>query len=285
MCLDTPAFAANLATVFTPDFKFYVPYGIGTYAGVNSVAEYLGMDFTALTHGYWQNDTTPDPTKRARLEVSADGSTWISGSTAKGNFLRGLLPYTEAYTEQELKFEGCNTLASSDSLLPTDGLRFLIERYVQTSDLSKRWGIEDICRYHTRYCADDPMTRQYASEQECIDYMNTLPLYTAACGPNRPLNGHSLPCKFKHHFMIPTNPKLHCPHIGPMGMMDPNHHFKCDDTAECSADEGQDAWPPVSAIGASTPADVRQLFEESNVGFETEPFGCAVPTTETDHPM
>ena len=85
--------------------------------------------------------------------------------------------------------------------------------------------------------------------------------------------------------MIPTNPMLHCPLIGSMGMMDPNHHFKCDDTAECSADEGQNAWPPVSAIGANTPTDVRQVFEQSNVGFETEPFGCAIPTTETDHPM
>jgi hypothetical protein len=166
---------------------------------------------------------------------------------------------------------------------PTEGFRFIIERYVQASDLSKRWGLEDICRYHTQYCADDPATRQYESEEACLEYLGGLPLYTEACGPNRPLAGHSIGCKLKHHFMVPTNPKLHCPHIGPLGSADPNHKFKCDDTSECSQDQGQDAWPPILAIGANTPADVVSAFEESNVGYETEPYGCAIPTDDHEH--
>lgn len=283
MCLDTPAFSQQLAAVFAADVDVNVPYGIGTYRGIQDVSEYLGIAFAGLNHGYWENDTTPDPTKRARLEVSSNGSAWTTGGTTRGSFARGLLPYTDLYLEQEVSFEGCGSLVSDYTVLPNDGMRFLIESYVQTADLSKRWGVEDICRYHTQFCADDPETRQYASEEECLQYIGDLPLYTEACGPNRPLNGHSVSCKLKHHFMIPANPKLHCPHIGPLGAHDPNHHFKCDDTAECSEDQGQDGWPTIAAIGANTPANVVSAYEESNEGYETEPFGCAIPSGEHEH--
>jgi hypothetical protein len=280
MCFDTPTFASKMATVAESDVRVSVPYGIGTYTGIHDVSEYLGMSFSGLTHGFWQNNTTPDRTKRARLDVSADGSLWTSGSTLGGDFVRGKLPYTDAYIEQAAKFNGCGTLVAGYTVLPTDGMAFWIERYVQGADLSKRWGLEDICRYHTKFCADDPTTRQYESEQECLDYLGQLPLYTEKCGPNRPLNGHSISCKFKHHFMIPANPKLHCAHIGKVGQSDVNHHMKCDDDMECSDDEGQNAWPPITHIGANTPQEVIDVYNENNVGFETEPFGCAVPSTE-----
>ena len=215
--------------------------------------------------------------------MSADGSTWSTGGTTRGNFARGLLPYEDLYLEQEVKFEGCSTLVTHYDVLPNEGMRFLIESYVQTADLSKRWGVEDICRYHTEFCAADPETRQYDSEAECLQYIGALPLYTEACGPNRPLNGHSVSCKLKHHFMIPANPKLLCPHIGPLGAHDPNHHIKCDDVTECSEDQGQNDWPPIVAIGDNTPASVEAAYEESNAGYETEPFGCAVPSGEHEH--
>jgi hypothetical protein len=260
-----------------------VPYGIGTYKGLHDVAEYLGMAFMGLNHGFWFHDITPDPTKKGRLDVSADGHVWNTGGTSKGNFARGSLPYTDLYLENAIRFEGCSALASDYSVKPTDGLRFVIERIVQAADLSKRWGLEDICRYHTMFCAGNPETEQYASEQECLEYLGSLPLYTEACGQNRPLAGHSISCKLKHHFMIPANPMLHCPHIGPLGMHDPNHHIKCDDEAECSTDQGQASWPPVLAIGASTPADAVSAYAQSNVGFESEPMGCAIPSGEHEH--
>ena len=52
---------------------------------------------------------------------------------------------------------------------------------------SKRWGVEDICRIHEVFCAPNPDTRQFASTQQCIEYMESLPLYSAGCGPQRPL--------------------------------------------------------------------------------------------------
>ncbi len=282
-CLDLPAFQAKIAKTFTTDVNFTVPYGIGTYSGHQNVAEYLGMSFTSMTHGFWLNDTTPDPSKRAMLEVSADGRTWSIGSTSKGSFLRGQLPYDQAYVMQKVQFRACETLASDYTIEPTDGLALFVSRFVQTTDLSQRWGWEDICRYHTQYCANDPRTRQYESEEQCRDYLRSLPLYTSACGPNRPMAGHSLSCKFKHHFMIPANPLLHCAHIGPKGKLDAHQHLKCDDAVECGKDQGQDNWPAVEGIGRDLPDDIRKVFEASNQGSETEPFGCVLPSKDNTH--
>ncbi len=282
-CFDTNTFIHQLLASFDPDIEVFIPYGIGTYTGIDNVAEYLGMAMTSLNHGFWLYDSTIDTTKPATLGVSTDGSTWIQGSTFRGSYVRGALPYTDAYTEQQAMFEGCSTVVNQFEVLPTDGLRDWVETYVQAADLSQRWGIEDICRYHTEFCADDPATRQYDSEAECIEYISSLPLYTEACGINRPLAGHSLACKFKHHFMIPANPALHCAHIGPLGMEDSHGHFKCDDEIECAdPDEGSD-WPLVSEIGMNTPPAIADIWEASNVGFETEPFGCAIPTDHEHH--
>lgn len=278
-CFDTPQFETGLSTVFENDVAFTVPYGIGTYTGVTDVAEYLGMAFASLNHGYWLYDLAIDPTKPARLDVSTDGKTWHQGSTFSGSFLRGDQPYTDKYQEQQIAFEGCETKVQTFNVVPTPGLRDWVETFVQTAQLSDRWGVKDICHYHTMYCANDPATRQYASEQECLDYLNSLPLYSNACGANRPLSGNSVTCKFKHHFMIPTHPELHCPHIGPAGSMDPNMHMKCDDAAECSTDQGQAAWPAVTNIGAFTPASVLATYAASNVDAEDEPMACAMPST------
>jgi hypothetical protein len=282
ICLDTPAFVERLSVAFQPDIHFTVPYGIGTYHGLEDTAEYLGMAFAGLNHGFWLYDGTVNPAERSRLDVSPDGHDWGQGSTQHGTFLRGAYPYS-AYIEQVAHFEGCDTKIKSYDVLPTEGMRDLIEIFTQSADLSTRWGVQDICRYHTQYCAADPSTRQFESEQDCLDYIGSLPLYTEKCGPNRPLAGHSLSCKFKHHLMIPTNPQLHCPHIGKMGGVDPHGNMKCNDDTECSTDQGQASWPPVTEIGAGVPQSVVDIFEDSNIDFENEPFGCAVPTEPREH--
>jgi hypothetical protein len=241
------------------------------------------MTFAALNHGFWTYSSAVDPTKPARLEVSSNGKKWISGSTQSGAFVRDALPYTDEYLEQEVTFEGCEMRGSTFTVVPTTGLRNWVETYVQTADLSKRWGVEDICRYHTEFCAPFDSTRQYASEQECIDYLNGLPLYSQQCGKNRPLADLSMSCKFKHHFMIPTNPGLHCAHIGKQGALDEHDHLKCDDVTECSTNEGQASWPPIIEIGAATPASVVNVFNASNVDYESEPLGCGLLSDGAGH--
>lgn len=279
ICFDTNRFKRGLGQSFREDASFYVPYGAGNYTGLEDIAEYLGIPFASLTHGYWQNNVTrsEDRSKKARFELSADGRTWTLGSTlSPGTFLRGADPYQEYYAEQEVIFDGCETKIKQYNIVPTDGLMIqILIRFVQTASFSKRYGIEDICRYHTKFCSSDPVTRQYSTEKECLDYMRSLPLYTEMCGKNRPFSGRSFPCKWKHHLMIPTNPPLHCPHIGKAGVADINGNFKCDDAAECTKDEGQDEWPPLRDVGAETPAERLQLYAENDIGYEDEPFGCA----------
>lgn len=187
--------------------------------------------------------------------------------------------YEGYYLENIITFKTCETQIQDWSVSGIDtDLYQWVERFVQTAEYSQRWGLLDTCRYHTAFCADNPDTRQYESEQECIEYLQSLPLYTPACGKDRPLAGNSLPCKFKHHFMIAANPALHCAHIGKAGVEDINGDFKCDDAYECSQDDaGQDEWEPLVEIGPDVPPDRLALYNQSNIGYQDEPLGCAVP--------
>ncbi len=61
------------------DVSVFVPYGVGTYVGLEDVAEFFGISFLGLNHGFWKADfdTPEDLTKRARFELSKNGrGTW-----------------------------------------------------------------------------------------------------------------------------------------------------------------------------------------------------------------
>lgn len=274
MCFDVPLLVDHLEGLFTPDIKLTGPYGIGLYEGYQGVAEYLGVPFAGLNHGWWTDVPPADPYHGAMLETSIDGSTWTLGVNMGGNFARGLIDF-EGVIAQDVSFPGCDTRVNDYKILPTEGLRDWVELITQSAEFSERWGAKDICRYHTAFCAGDPATRQYESEQECLDYIGSLPAYSEACGSQRPLSGLSVTCKLKHHFMIPANPALHCAHIGREGTHDPNHKMKCDDVAECSDPNEGSEWPTVRNIGPDTPQQIIDLWEANNVGSEDEPLGCA----------
>ena len=151
----------------------------------------------------------------------------------------------------------------------------IAEPFAQTAQFSQRYGMEDICRYHTRYCTGE--LQQYTNETECLDYMRALPMYTELCGAQRAFYGHSLPCKWKHHILVPANPSVHCGHIGKEGARGGDDSLKCDDVAECTEDEGQDDWPAFVLFGDNTPPERIALYEADNVGYEDEPFPCVIP--------
>jgi len=276
-CFHTADFITKMETTFEPDARFNVPYGIGTYSGYSDIAEYLGITFQGLSHGFWSFTAVMDGSEPAFLGVSDDGKTWTQGVTENGVFHRGATSYSGSYLLMEANFESCDKRISTFDNVPTESLRDSVEVFVQSADLSKRWGLEDICRYHTTFCAGDPATRQFDSEEACLGFMRDLPLYSEKCGPNRPLAGNSLPCKFKHHFMIPANPALHCVHIGPEGSVDMNGKMKCHDEYECA--EGLEEsleWPDVVEIGDATPPAVLATLAANNEGWEDEPLGCAI---------
>jgi hypothetical protein len=271
-CFNLTAMVGGFANIFTEDLEVYAPYGGGVYKGYQDAAEYLGIALTNLNHGFWARDSLG-----SSFGVSADGRTWSLRSLANHVLLRGLYTLESADTGQDITFRGCETKAHYYEIVATAGLALGIESIVQTAVLSDRWGIKDICRYHTAYCAPNNATKMYDSEQDCLDYMSTLPVYTEACGKNRPLKGRSIGCAWKHHIMLAANPTLHCPHIGPEGTADMNGQYKCDDTYECSEDEGQDEWFDVVAIGDDVPQELIDIFAVSNVGAETEPLPDLCP--------
>lgn len=55
------------------------------------------------------------------------------------------------------------------------------------------------------------------SHKKCVRYLHSLPPHDEKCqrkySPTTAL-GHSLACKYLHHFMIPFEPNLHCFHVG-----------------------------------------------------------------------
>ena len=97
-CFDTPSFLQNLETVVDEKIEFTVPYGVGKYKGYEEVAEYLGIAFSSLTHGFWQYNITVDLDKPNKLEVSEDGKRWYHGASFSGSFLRGLNHYNDKYS-------------------------------------------------------------------------------------------------------------------------------------------------------------------------------------------
>ena len=275
-CFDTPGFIKELSKIVTEDEPaIIVPYGIGVYKGLEDMAEYLGLSFGALTHNYWSSDFKANTAKGGILQVASDGKTWTNGGFFAGSFFNGLYNYTDVELVSSFTYLGCETKYKTLEVAANEGMARVAEVFTYSANQFKRYGIEDVCRYHTAYCADDPKTRQYSSEKECLDFMRALPPYSAQCGENRPLAGNSTTCRFKHHFMMPTNPELHCPHIG-KGVKDINGKYKCDDIAECSDPKQDEFWAPLELD--TTPQQFLDMAAKSNVGYQSEPLGCAVQT-------
>jgi hypothetical protein len=103
------------------------------------------------------------------------------------------------------------------------------------------WGIGNICEYHENICRPAGAAT-YTDYEDCLALIRALPRYSAACGPNRPLAGNSLGCKFKHHFMAAIVPETHCKHIGPENTVDGEGDLKCVDIMECPAQFPQAAY-------------------------------------------
>lgn len=272
-CYDTPALEEFLLMSIVEEGSISGPYGLGTYAGIQNVAEYTSMLNPIMNHGFLKMDP-PDPTKRSRLDVSEDGLSWVFGNTNSGSFLQGSFEFKDYYTEMIVSFEKCQTKISNALMVPLDDFRNLAEFFVRAAFSSKRYGIEDMCRYHTKYCQGTKWS-QYKDEAECLSYIKALPIFSEKCGPNRPLGGHSIGCRFKHHFMVSGHPSLHCGHIGKHGALDVNGNLKCNDK-ECTADHGQDAWPALRNIGKDITAEQLAPFTSNDIGVESDKPPCAL---------
>jgi hypothetical protein len=117
----------------------------------------------------------------------------------------------------------------------------------------KTWGYNDICTYHETYCTGS--NKQFYSFNECMRFMNALPKVSPVCGNGLLLSGNSSTCRFKHHFMIPLSPELHCFHIGYGNVADAENHYKCNDAVECTA----------ASLAASDPTAINLIPDLADV--------------------
>lgn len=115
-----------------------------------------------------------------KLQLEDDGSAWHVTSTSTEVFLGGLYNVTMDI-ETFFAYRPCETKISTYLVLPNEGLRDLVGFLAQVAEHSQKYGIEEICRYHEAYCAPSDVTRQYESEQDCLDYLRCVSFHKLRC--------------------------------------------------------------------------------------------------------
>jgi hypothetical protein len=70
---------------------------------------------------------------------------------------------------------------------------------------------QGICQVHDQYC--NGTNQQYSGYGDCANYLETQVRF----GKAYELGTNTVLCRMVHMNMVPLNPDLHCPHIGPMG--------------------------------------------------------------------
>jgi hypothetical protein len=226
-CFDFKKVEAQFAAVFDETPSTIVPYGIGTYTGIDQMVEYLGIFWSALNRNLWING----PGIPLGGQFSADGKTFTSQSGLTGAFALGQIAFGNPKAGQPIrkifqsnKFEKCSTKIKTLEILPSKAMAFLASNFGYFVNDFDMWGVGNICEYHENICRPAGAAT-YTDYEDCLAQIGALPGYSAACGPNRPLAGNSLGyrplagnslgCKFKHHFMAAIVPETHCKHIGP----------------------------------------------------------------------
>lgn len=302
-CVEYNSLVEAFLTVSTPDLIAEVPFGVGVYKGVRQVVEYLAISISGVNHGLWDAGTEPNPAAPGNFVFSNQEGSEISFLSAfQGAFLRGEWTYEDFVLGFRAQFRGCNTKFSKFIVPPSPGLGKFAEVFSETSVNSTRYGIDSICKIHDTYCANTPY-QQWSSNAECKSFMSSLPIYTEQCGPLRPLGGNSLPCRFKHHLMVPSNPELHCAHMGDTNLQDLNNDLKCNDDVECPIGsdpvlcQAQMPFAPREAVAleaettgcyakidpVNTDDEIRAAVQRSNldedgnpVDVNDEPLGCGI---------
>lgn len=238
-CFNYQSFLNDLSMFLDPNPIVTVGFGIGSYTDLDSAVEYLALASPQVNKGFWYftaPDSATDPA--AVLYVIPGGSSIILGATGGGQWWNKCNAGASGYMEQDIQFEGCNTviknyLVPGNSALtgaPTN-LNNFVNKFYLAAQQTKTWGVEDICSYHETYCTG--ANKQFASRTECMRFHAALPAISPACGNGLIMSGNSTTCRFKHHFMIPLDPEAHCFHIGYGDRPDKHGKFKCNDAVEC----------------------------------------------------
>lgn len=229
----------------TPDIVFTNPYGAATFAGQGEVVEYFGIAYTPINRGlFYTEPTYADPTQdpNSKLYISPDGTKVYLTQTANLFLFNGCSRVDNLYFEEYLQYKECQTIAHYaynpyySEVWPDKRPVNLIATiakymYYATKEMETIYGIQSICDYHERFCTGE--NQQFHDFAECVRFMTALPVISPGCGIAGLTGGNSSTCRFKHHTLIPMDPKFHCFHIGYGHREDASGHFKCNDQVEC----------------------------------------------------
>ena len=125
------SFLSELGPLVTPEFTTTVPYGGGTYAGLNDAAEYLALQFPSVNVG--GSSFNGSDTGGVLPAVSIDGDAY----TTKSNFAANFFPTVNPSLRLPIQSEVVVTFAPcrSRSILPPATIHMLPAWYSISIDL------------------------------------------------------------------------------------------------------------------------------------------------------
>jgi hypothetical protein len=232
-CFDYPGFRNKVATFFTSNAVAYAGQGLGTYSGLDHIAEYFSLLSPKVNRDFLAITSSDEPSTGVSITPNGKNITiqfWVANRFAGGTYAKTIRDYLELiYT-----YNGCDTKASiayvpgtSSIYAPTNtishitGVAKLVDMLYKTVNLDLKnpnnpnlplLGIVSICKQHTKYCLG--ANSQFASESACMKYFRALPRMSAKCGTAALASGNSVTCRAKHQFMAAISPEIHCQHLG-----------------------------------------------------------------------
>ena len=191
------------------DIQVIIP-AAGTYTGIEQVIEYISLVVGSLNNGfaYYYDSVISN-----LGEYFPTNSSYAFQVAQKSQFYCTVLPSAND--------SGICETGAIDSLalhhVTWKPCTALIKQYVIAYDdqqnylATKGASPVTVCTRHERYCADDENNKQFDSFLDCMNFMESIP--SVSCGAEI-FNGDNMLCRFKHSFMAPFRPNVHCPHLG-----------------------------------------------------------------------
>ena len=96
------SFLSELGPLVTPEFSLIVPYGAGTYPGLNDAAEYLSLQFSSVNVGL--SSFNLSDTAGVLPAMSIDGDAYTLKSAFTGIFFPTVTPSIRLPIQDEVVF-------------------------------------------------------------------------------------------------------------------------------------------------------------------------------------
>jgi hypothetical protein len=246
-CFNYNEFKTNLEKVVASNAVANAGQGLGTYVGLDHIAEYFSLLSPQINCKFVTLVPAPNPGPVAFID--ANGSRVTVGLNVTNRYINGDFKRNETdYLESSFEFTGCGTLGSKlivpavSNLFPNriTGVGSLTEmlfkvanaqtmrppasntltmaqmtQYAYGNIASSMMGLRSICKQQERFCTG--ANQQFASYNECTSWYEKLinsPAYSPVCRTAALASGNSSTCRAKHQFMVQINPAVHCPHLG-----------------------------------------------------------------------